>query len=367
MPESCRIGIEASGCFTALGDAPSTCSALLRGEIALEATPLLGSGGGDPVPLALSGTLDERVPPRWQSELDRLWALVPEAPWGSSEYPVYLTSSNFDVGSLYAFRQSGDRRFLHLGMPSKCLGYLRDRYAWGSNAVALSHACVTAQLGIEMASRRLEKGLAKKALVFSFDFISPFVAGGFHALKILNDGFPAPYTEAPFGSIGLGDGCGFAVLSKADTPVRIEGNWLFNEMHHYTANDPSGSGFREMVDGLKALAKGRPVWIKGHGTGTLDAGRLEATAFAGGFPESPLVSWKGSLGHSLGSCGIVELALAVEAIRRGQIPGTLGAGESLMASNVAREPFQASDFEVAGLFSNAFGGAHAGTLLSYAS
>ena len=116
---------------------------------------------------------------------------------------------------------------------------------------------------------------------------------------------------------------------------------------------------------LKSVAKGRPVWVKGHGTGTLDAGRLEVEAFQDIMPDSPIVSWKGSLGHTLGSCGIVELAIVIESIKRGQAPGTVGSCEPVMAKNVALENLNTNAFKTAALFSNAFGGAHAGCLIRY--
>ena len=363
--EQAAVGIEASECFTALGDARATCAALLRGEVALRPLPVLGRDGGDLVPLATNQGYDETVPPRWEAQLDALAARLPEAPWGTAGYPVFVTSSNYDVGSLYAYRATGDADFLNIGTPANCLSYLKARYAWGENVQALSHACVTGQLGIEMAARYLQRGVAERALVFSFDYISPFVAGGFHSLKILNEQFPAPYQARETGSIGLGDGCGFTVLSKAASPWRLDANFLYNEMYHFTSNEPGGSGFQACADWLNSVAGNRRVWLKGHGTGTLDAGRLEAETFAAALPESPLVSWKGSLGHTLGSCAVVELAIALEAIRCGRAPGTVGSAAPAMAANVALEPIVTGDFNAVALFSNAFGGAHAGCLISY--
>lgn len=360
-----KVGIEACDCTTALGDAKQSCEALLRGEVALQPTPVLGKDGGDLVPLAYSNGYDETIPPRWSDSLDALQERVPEEKWGTAEYPVFVTSSNYDVGSLYAYRNVGDERFLKLGTPAKSLEYLKARYGWGENVVALSHACVTAHLGIEMACRYLGNGVAKKALVFSFDYISPFVAGGFHSLKILNEQMPAPYQDRDTGSIALGDGAGFVVLSQEATPVRLESNFLYNEMYHFTANDPEGSGFKALANWAKEAAQGRRVWVKGHGTGTLEAGRLESETFNAVLPESPLVAWKGSLGHTLGSCGIVELAIALEAARLGTAPCTVGASAPAMAPNVALENFNTGDFEAMVLFANAFGGAHAGCLVSY--
>jgi 3-oxoacyl-(acyl-carrier-protein) synthase len=112
---------------------------------------------------------------------------------------------------------------------------------------------------------------------------------------------------------------------------------------------------------------GRRVWIKGHGTGTLEAGRLEAEVLARQFPGAPLVSWKGSLGHTLGSCGLVELAIALAALRGsgGKIPGTVGGASPSFADTVALEPFASAGFDGAILTSNAFGGAHAAMLLTH--
>ena len=61
------VRLAASACLTPLGDTAATLAALLRGERALQARPVLGREGGDRVPLALlpGRKLDETVPPAW--------------------------------------------------------------------------------------------------------------------------------------------------------------------------------------------------------------------------------------------------------------------------------------------------------------
>lgn len=360
------VGIEACDCLTSFGDSETSCDALLADKIALAPTPVLGKDGGDLVPLAYSDGYDETIPPRWESKIDQLFAKVPDAPWGSPGYPVFLTSSNYDVGSLYSYKATQNKDFLKIGTPANTLEYLKKRFGWGPNAIALSHACVTAHVGIELATRHLKLAKAKKALVFSFDYISPFVSGGFHALKILNEYFPAPYEDREIGSIGLGDGCGFTVLSNELQDFNIEDSFLYNEMYHFTSNDPSGSGFKQAAEWLKATTQDRKTWIKGHGTGTLDAGKMEADAFSTVLPETPIVSWKGSLGHTLGSCGIVELAIALRAIEKGIAPGTVGTKGPTISPTVAKSSFSIKEHDSVALFSNAFGGAHAGCVISHA-
>jgi 3-oxoacyl-(acyl-carrier-protein) synthase len=359
------VGIEACDCLTPFGDADATAGRLLSGHIALGFSPVLGRDGGDPVPLALTGPMDETLPPRWLPGVRGLATRIPGARWGSARLPVIVTSSNFAVGSLYAFMGSRDPRHLAHGTPSACVELLGRELGWGAHVHVLSHACVSSHLGLAQASRLLHAGLADRVLVLSFDFISPFVAGGFHSLKILNGFMPAPFAARDTGSIGLGDGAAFAVVSRQPAPFQISAHALHNEMFHFTGNRADGSGFDACAASIAAAAASRRVWVKGHGTGTLEAGRLEAEAFGRWFPGAPLVSWKGSLGHTLGSCGLVELAAALAALRAGRIPGTVGGLRPSFGGNVALEPFASAGFTGAVLASNAFGGAHAALLLTH--
>lgn len=358
-------GIEACDCLTPFGDARATTTALLAGRRALELSPVLGRDGGDLVPLALTGPMDETLPPRWLPGLHQLAAGIPPAAWGAARTPVVVTSSNFGVGSLYAFTRDRDPRHLAHGTPFATVELLRAELGWGEHVYVFSHACVTAHLGLLHAARLLHAGLADRVLVFSFDFVSPFVAGGFHSLKILNQAMPAPYARRETGSIGLGDGAAFAVLSLSPAPFKLEAHALHNEMFHFTGNQPDGTGFAACASSIARVAGDRKVWVKGHGTGTLEAGRLEAETLARQFPGAPLVSWKGSLGHTLGSCGLVELAVAQTALRRGSIPGTVGGTAPSFTDNVALEPFDRAGYDGAILTSNAFGGAHAAMLLTH--
>jgi len=360
-------GIAACDCLTPFGDAAATAAALLAGRSALELSPVLGRDGGDPVPLALTGPMDETLPPRWLAAVRRLAVDIPAADWGSARSPVVVTSSNFGVGSLFAFTRDQDPRHLVHGTPYASVELLRREFAWGEHVHVFSHACVTAHLGLAHAARLLHAGLADRVLVFSFDFVSPFVAGGFHSLKILNGALPSPYAARATGSIGLGDGAAFAVLTREAAPFQLKAYALHNEMFHPTANQPDGAGFATCAAAIAAAADGRRVWLKGHGTGTLEAGRLESVTLARQFPGAPLVSWKGSLGHTLGSCGLVELAVALAALRGtdAKIPGTVGGAAPSFTDTVALESFAAAEFDGAILTSNAFGGAHAAMLLTH--
>lgn len=362
------IHVAAWGALTAFGDEAATLTALLANQSALVHLPVQGREGGDLVPLALCAgrAYDETLPPSWIPYLRALAARIPgDLPWGHPGYPIFITSSNFGVGHLHAFRRQGDPAHLAYGTPFDCVDQLVAALGWGPDVTTFSHACVSAHLGLLQASRVLAAGLAESALVFSFDFVSPFVAGGFHALKILNADLPAPYQDRATGSIGLGDGAAFAVLHREQGEFILAGQSLHNEMHHFTSNQSDGSGFAACLAGLPTTT-GLRLWLKGHGTGTLEAGRLEALALSQRFPGAPLVSWKGALGHTLGSCGLVELALAAAAFQVGRAPGTVGSQAPGFTPEVTFSAFDLAAYDGVICTSNAFGGAHAAFLLHHA-
>ena len=372
-PATSPVALTAAGCLTAFGDAPTTMDALLRGESALRFRPVLGKDGGDLVPIALSSdwlTGLEDGEPRWSKELFQLLAGVPDRPWGTPPFPIFITSSNFGIDNLYGYHRDESPARLAYILPQRLTDFICRRMGWGENITHFSHACVSSNLGLLYASRQVTGGLAEEALVISYDFLSPFVAAGFHAMKILIGEMPAPYAERAFGSIGLGDGAAFAVVSRAGGRssgggFRLAAQEGCNEMYHFTGNHPEGVGMAELGAAIRSVNGDRPVWVKGHGTGTIEAGRLEARHMGECFPGAPLVSWKGALGHTLGSCGLIELALTMESVRRGRAPGTIGSRGACYSAEVATEAFGIGGFDGVVLNSYAFGGAHYAQLLCY--
>ena len=368
---SSAVALTAVGCVTPLGDARATADAMLRGETALRLLPVLGRDGGDCVPLALCNEWQppEGDVPRWADAFFTMMAAVPDRPWGSARFPVLIASSNFGIDNLYDHHRQPREGQLPYILPQRLTAFFTARLGWGNNVTHYSHACVSANLALLYASRQVSAGLAEEALVVSYDFLSPFVTGGFHAMKILTGEMPAPYADRPFGAIGLGDGAAFAVVGRGDAAggdgFRLEGQEGVNEMYHFTGNHPEGVGMAQLGARMRAAAGDRPVWVKGHGTGTVEAGRLEARHMAECFPDAPLVGWKGALGHTLGSCALVELAVAVESVRRGRAPGTVGTRGPCFSPQVTTEAFDVSPYAGVVLNAFAFGGAHYACLLCY--
>lgn len=360
------VHISQIDCRTALGDAHSTVEALLMEQSGLKMKPIYGKDGGDAVPLALRGEMTKTVTPRWWMDLQEFIAPFSGNNWGSKRRPIMISSSNYGIDGLYALGRTREAKFSDWATSHDCVKKILTHQGWGENVHIFSHACVSAQLGLYQATQYLNNDLADEVLLLSFDYVGPFVAAGFNSLKILNEWMPAPYKDQATGSIGLGDGIACAVLSKEGTGPRITGQALYNEMYHFTSNRPDGSGFQKTLSTVAPLLKTGSFWIKGHGTGTLEPGKMEAESLHQLFPEHPLVSWKGGLGHTLGSCALVELAIALAAMKKGTIPGTVGTSGTCFSSEVKTHSFSANTFNSILLLSNAFGGAHGAMVVQYA-
>jgi 3-oxoacyl-(acyl-carrier-protein) synthase len=350
-------------CTTPLGSAAVTREALCEGKIALELTPLNGISDQPVLPLALFSPLGTETPPRWLEPCRKIVSELTPRPWGDPRHPVFISSSNFGIEQLLSHYQQPNPKLKAVATPAMASAAIANACGFGANYCVVSNACVSAQLALAEAETMIRSNHADEALVLSIDCLSSFVAGGFAALKILNGDLPRPYQVEENGSIGLGEGVAVAVVSRKESDIRLVSTVCHQESYHMTANDPSGVGFDAIAQSVQSLSGKRRLWLKGHGTGTLEAGRLEAEAFARAFPNSPLVSWKGSLGHTLGSCGLIEMAVAIAALRHGEAPGTCGTTGPYCAPTVTAETISTDSFDGVALFSSAFGGAHAATLI----
>lgn len=352
--------LQAFDCHTGLGSADETLQGLLAGRVALELQSVSAEPEGELVPLALRQPTQKVTPPRWWADLLGLLASIPENCWGSARRPVIISSSNYGIDHLYQIGTG-----LGPGESSRkwatahgIVAQLQRHFNWGDALHVVSHACVSAHVALCLANEWIEAGSVDEVLLVSFDYVGPFVSCGFNSLKILNNAMPAPYRNQEIGSIGLGDGAAWAVLSGRRSDWCIEAVSLWNEMFQFTANDPSGAGFDAALQPMADRAKGHRFWVKGHGTGTLEAGRLEAHSVARLFPQTPLVGWKGSLGHSLGSCALVELVLALNGHAAGTVPGTVGSSAPYFSDCVVGTALDVRGMDSVLMLCNAFGGAH---------
>lgn len=209
-------------------------------------------------------------------------------------------------------------------------GIIAESCGIGAKPVVISHACVSGVTGLIYALRSLQSGRYETAIVAGADRLSPFVLSGFGAFQALADERCKPFDAARKG-INLGEAAATIVLSakKTSEPLaQLCGGATSNDANHISG--PSRTGEELALAISKALAecglKGEDIdAISAHGTATVYNDEMESKAFAHtGLLHAPLHSLKGYLGHTLGAAGVVESAMLIESIRRGQTIASLG-------------------------------------------
>ena len=199
--------------------------------------------------------------------------------------------------------------------------------------MAVSAACASGNAAVCRACTLLSAGKIECAAVFGSDSVSEFILSGFATLKAVSTSpLCRPYDRTRDGLL-LGDAAGTAVLmprSRAETeglPVLglVTGWGMSCDAAHITAPLPDGKALALAIRQALERAGRSPGDVGaviGHGTGTAYNDIMEIRALKQVFGDSPvpLLSVKGSSGHTLACAGLVQLSAALNMLRTGRIP-----------------------------------------------
>lgn len=285
-----------------------TGTALLSSHGSLESTlATLDRGHGDPLPL--KGDL-----------LSQVMATAREALAGRMPDQVILATTKGDLPRWRAaLRTAGP--VSGEGGPAWFATRIADAFA--CSGFAVSSACASGPLALGVAARGILAGRWRRVLVVGADRIDDFISEGFTALKAIDPHRCRPF-DAKRAGLRLGELIAAVVLEPAPEG---EGPFLLGwaggmDSNHLTGPTRDGSGLaRTLRIALDRAAVTQPSLVIAHGTGTRYNDDSESLAYAAVCPEVPVTAFKGMLGHSLGACGVAELALATGIRDRGRTPG----------------------------------------------
>lgn len=204
----------------------------------------------------------------------------------------------------------------------------------GGVHIAISTACSSSFKALASALRLIDHGVADAVVVGSADSLCRTTVFGFHSLGLL-----APTATQPFSldrcGITLGEGSAFVLIertteaTKRDALAWVAGIGAASDAFHHTSPHPEGIGgqlsMRQALD-RAGLTPNQIDYVSAHGTGTKLNDAAEAVAVQRVFERPvPLTATKSLTGHTLGSAGLTSLVLAIESLRRQEIPATLRA------------------------------------------
>ena len=264
------------------------------------------------------------------------------------------TSGDTRVDFSVAIEQKKKRfspRALLENLPDFMAGHISRTYKFTGISTSTNAACATGLASIDYAIKQLD----------NCDFV---IAGGsdcmidtthifsFQILIAASQTASFPFDAKRSGFV-MGEGAACLVLEYEDRARArgahiygfIDGVALANDSYSQTSPDPSGAG-AEMAMTKAWEQAGRPVvdFVNAHATATPAGDIVEYETIRRMFPDAPIYSSKGKIGHTMAACGIAELIHGLGSFENNVIPKTFGITESiapndknLLTENLNRE------------------------------
>ena len=201
-----------------------------------------------------------------------------------------------------------------------------------------SAACVSATQAIGHGFETIGAGLTDvmvcggaEELHFSHAAVFDMLHAASKAFNATPELTPRPFDHRRDGLV-VGEGAGTLVLEDYERAKRL-GKKIYAEIIGFGTNcdgthvtNPSRDGMRGAMELALRSARCGPEtidYVNAHATGTTVGDVAESQATHALFGERvPVSSLKGSLGHTLGACGAIELAFSIAMLRDGWIAPT---------------------------------------------
>ena len=201
--------------------------------------------------------------------------------------------------------------------------------------IIVSCACASSLTAIAQAASMIRSGKKDCVLIVAADCVSEFVFSGFSSLMALDKNKAQPFDKNRSG-LSLGEGAGFVLLMSHKRAMQenkkilgeISGWAISSDANHMTGPARDAGGLIKALNkalNLSGISSSNVGCISSHGTGTLYNDAMEIKAFKQVYKKAvPAYSIKGAIGHTLGTAGLIEVAVALKVQEERIIPATVG-------------------------------------------
>lgn len=313
-----------------------------------------------------------------------LQELLTEHPLSDDErrkLPLFIGSSGYGIGIGEEFyrrqhqNNPADAMPLPLDGFTQISSHLRQQHQLRGADYAFNTACTATGNALLAAISALEAGECDHALVIGLETYNATTLGGFYGMQLLATQGMKPFDFRRNGLV-LGEGCGMLLLRRraaGESGLSLLGGASRCDTYSISASNPDGSTIAEvMQDALDTCRVSHDAIkaIKAHGTATPLNDDSEAAGMRrlfGADTIPPFFSLKAALGHTLGSCGVIETLLTAACLQRGLLPASCGFSEADPALGVVpmQQPLAAGEGNYLLNFFG-FGGNNCSLLLRYA-
>lgn len=200
----------------------------------------------------------------------------------------------------------------------------------------LSNACISGAAAIILAHDMVHTKRADHVIVTGADVVSRFTLTGFQSLHAISHEAARPFCKTRKG-VSLGEAAATVIVSNDNSIFKGEafdllGGSTSNDANHISGPSRTGEGlYRAITKTLNraGVSTAEIDFISAHGTGTLYNDDMESVAFnRAGLKDTPLNSFKGYFGHTLGAAGVLEVALCMQTLRNNTMLKNMGMVEA---------------------------------------
>ena len=288
------------------------------------------------------------------------------------EYLPLMTESGGDMRKFGAALGSAvNPMWLLKNLPNNVLCHVGIRHMFKGTNACITNQCAGGVLAVAEAAESLRTDEADRIAAVGHDtLLEPEAVLGYHKLGLLSTDVLRPFDRERTGTI-FGEGGAAVMLEKFDDAQARGAVMLGEFLGHGCVTEatgvvdlrPDGDGPARAI--ALALADARITaadvgMIVAHGNGTRASDASEAKgilrAFGGNPP--PVTAFKWCVGHLFAASGVLDLVLALEALRQGIVPGiaTLDAVDAEFSTlPVSRDP-QKPRSDIALVICRGFGG-----------
>ena len=267
-------------------------------------------------------------------------------------------------------------------LPNNVLCHVGIRHGFRGTNACITNQCVGGAMAVAEATEAIRAGEADRAIAVGHDApIEPETVLHYHNLGLLATDVLRPFDRARRGTV-FGEGAAGVMLEKAgDASARgatilgeVLGAGCVTEGMGIVEVRPDGDGLERAIRmaldaaGLSPEAVGM---IVAHGNGNPKSDASEAAALQRVFASvaPPVTSFKWAFGHTIAASAIIDLTMALRALRQKTVPGIATLNEldpAFSALSISRQP-QTPRSDVALICSRGFSSMNVALLVRAAS
>lgn len=246
--------------------------------------------------------------------------------------------------------------------------HLQFYFQLAHTPVVLSNACISGILAIIIAKRFIEQGAYDNVLVCGGDILSEFTISGFKSFNALSNEPSKPFDGNRVG-INLGEAVSTILITNKKelaTPynTQIISGASANDANHISGPSRTGDGLFQCLTQILDKNTNDIGFISAHGTATPFNDEMESIAFdRAGLNTTPVNSFKGYYGHTLGAAGVLETVLSLESMKHQRLIKSEGFETKGFSGNITMiESHQDKSFTSFIKTASGFGGCNAAAL-----